>query len=503
MKTWLDQAPAMRAERHFGDRVLQCFAERPRGLTQMLEQAVARNGAGEALVCGETGLTWRELESRVASAAGVLAQRGIGAGDRVGVLLGNRIEFPMAVLAAARLGAIPVPIGIREQKPGLEYILRHCGAALLVHEAALAERVPDFVPWRVTAEEFLGFSNGNVKAEASPSGEDDVAAILYTSGTTGRPKGAMLSNLGIVHSALNYELCMEMSQSTRAMAAVPLSHVTGLIAMLAATVRCAGTLIVLPEFKARAFLELAARERMTHTLIVPAMYNLCLLDPDFAKFDLSSWQLGAYGGAPMPAATIAALAQKLPGLALMNAYGATETTSPATLMPPVETAHRRDSVGLAVPGAEIKVVEDELWIRGPMVVSGYWNDPAATAREFTDGFWHSGDVGSIDGDGFVRVLDRKKDMINRGGFKVYTAEVESALAEHPGVAESAVVGYACPVLGERVQAFVVVKNNVGQDALREFCAQRLSDYKVPEKFILRSEPLPRNANGKVLKRELR
>jgi O-succinylbenzoic acid--CoA ligase len=273
--------------------------------------------------------------------------------------------------------------------------------------------------------------------------------------------------------------------------------------MLAATVRCAGTLIVLPEFKARAFLELAARERMTHTLIVPAMYNLCLLDPDFAKFDLSSWRLGAYGGAPMPAATIAALAQKLPGLALMNAYGATETTSPATLMPPVETAHRRDSVGLAVPGAEIKVVDDELWIRGPMVVSGYWNDPGATAREFTDGFWHSGDVGSIDGEGFVRVLDRKKDMINRGGFKVYTAEVESALAEHPAIAESAVVGYACPVLGERVQAFVVVTNNVDQDALREFCAQRLSDYKVPEKFTLRREPLPRNANGKILKRELR
>jgi long-chain acyl-CoA synthetase len=508
MKTWLDQAPAMRAERHFGDRVLQCFAERPRGLTQMLEEAVARNGAGEALVCGETRLTWRALESRVARAAGALAQRGIGAGDRVGLLLGNRIEFPLAVLAAARLGAIPVPIGIREQKPGLEYILRHCGAKVVVHEARLAERVPDFVPWRVTAEEFLDFSfldssNEEAIAKATSSVEDDVAAILYTSGTTGRPKGAMLSNLGVVHSALTFELCMEMSQRTRAIAAVPLSHVTGLIALLAATVRCAGTLIILPEFRARAFLELAARERMTHTLIVPAMYNLCLLEPDFAKFDLSSWQLGGYGGAPMPAATIAALAQKLPRLALMNAYGATETTSPATLMPPAKTARRRDSVGLAAPGAEIKVVDDELWIRGPMVVSGYWNDPAATEREFTDGFWHSGDVGSIDGEGFVRVLDRKKDMINRGGFKVYTAEVESALAEHPAIAESAVLGYACPVLGERVQAFVVVKNDVDQDALREFCAQRLPDYKVPEKFILRSEPLPRNANGKVLKRELR
>jgi acyl-CoA synthetase (AMP-forming)/AMP-acid ligase II len=238
--------------------------------------------------------------------------------------------------------------------------------------------------------------------------------------------------------------------------------------------------------------------------MVPAMYKLCLLEQDFEKYDLSSWRIGAYGGAPMPAATIAALADKLPGLALMNAYGATETTSPATLMPPEETARRRDSVGLAVPCAEIKVVEEELWIRGPMVVKGYWNDPGATGREFTDGFWHSGDVGSIDAEGFVRVLDRKKDMINRGGFKVYTAEVESALAEHPAVVESAVVGVPCEVLGERVHAFVTLRaRDVDEQALRDFCSERLSDYKVPEKFILRDEPLPRNANGKVLKRELR
>jgi acyl-CoA synthetase (AMP-forming)/AMP-acid ligase II len=286
-------------------------------------------------------------------------------------------------------------------------------------------------------------------------------------------------------------------------AAVPLSHVTGVIALLSTVVRCAGTLIVLPAFKAREFLEVAERERMTYTLMVPAMYNLCLLEKDFEKFDLSSWRIGSYGGAPMPAATIAALAEKLPGLGLMNAYGATETTSPATIMPPEETARRRESVGLAVPGAEIKVVDDELWIRGPMVVKGYWDDPAATAREITDGFWHSGDVGSIDAEGYVRVLDRKKDMINRGGYKVFTAEVESALAEHPAVVESAVVGYACPVLGERVHAFVVLKENSSEEELRNFCAARLADYKVPEKFTLSEQPLPRNANGKVLKRELK
>jgi long-chain acyl-CoA synthetase len=218
---------------------------------------------------------------------------------------------------------------------------------------------------------------------------------------------------------------------------------------------------------------------------------------------LSAWRIGAYGGASMPAATIAALAEKLPRLGLMNAYGATETTSPATIMPAEETARRRDSVGLPVPGAEIKVVDEELWIRGPMVVKGYWEDAEATAREITDGFWHSGDIGSIDAEGYVRVHDRKKDMINRGGYKVFSAEVESVLAEHPAVVESAVVGYACPVLGERVQAFVVTRDSISEKILRDFCAERLADYKVPEKFTFSEDPLPRNANGKVLKRELR
>jgi len=459
-----------------------CYAERPCGVVQMLEEAVARNPGGEALVCGAQRLTWRALRERVASAAGALARRGIGPGDRVGLRLGNGAEFPIAFLASAWLGAIAVPISMRESKAGIDYMVAQCGAKLLV-------------------EDDFDFSGNAVSS--NPSGEEETQCILYTSGTTGRPKGAMLTNLGIVHSSMNFETCMGLSTATRALAAVPLSHVTGVIALLTAIVRCAGTLVILPAFKARDFLEIMARERITYTLIVPAMYNLCLLEKDFEKFDLSSWRIGGYGGAPMPAATIAALAGKLPQLGLMNAYGATETTSPATMMPPEETARRRDSVGLAVPGAEIRVVDEELWIRGAMVVKGYWSNPEATASEITDGFWHSGDIGSIDAEGYVRVHDRKKDMINRGGYKVFTAEVESVLAEHPAVVESAVVGYPCPVLGERVHAFVVARNSISETILKTFCAERLADYKVPERYTLREEPLPRNANGKVLKRQLK
>jgi acyl-CoA synthetase (AMP-forming)/AMP-acid ligase II len=494
----------VREEAHFGDRVVRCFAERPHSFYEVFSEAVKRNPGADALVGGEERLTWKALEDRVCHVAQGLSRRNIGRGDRVALLLGNRSEFVVTLFAAARLGAIVVPLNIRSQKPELAYVLEHCGASVVVHETELVDRLPP-LPHRIAIDDFETLLE-NPAGEAVPVEEEDTAAILYTSGTTGRPKGAMLSHLGIVHSAMHYELGMGLTAAERSIAAVPLSHVTGLIALIATMARCAGTLVLLPAFKAADFLALAARERMTHTVLVPAMYNLCLLEPGCERHDLSRWRIGGYGGAPMPPPTIARFAEKLPGLGLMNLYGATETTSPATMMPASETARHSDSVGRVVPCGEIRVAEDgELWIRGPMVVRGYWNDAAATAREFTEGFWHSGDIGAVDAEGFVYVFDRKKDMINRGGYKIYSAEVESALLEHPGVLEAAVVAVPCPVLGERVHAFVTLRDpgGVTGKTLQAFCGERLADYKVPEGFTLRTEPLPRNANGKVLKRLLR
>jgi acyl-CoA synthetase (AMP-forming)/AMP-acid ligase II len=489
----------LRNETHFGDRVVRCFTPRPGSLFEIFQQAVQRNGDGEALVAGPQRYTWRALADSVAG----LSLRGVGRGDRVALLLGNRAEFVLALFAAARLGAIAVPLNIRSQKPELAYVLEHCGAKLVIHEDELADRLPDR-PARIPVSEFHTL-RGEAASTPASANEDDTAVILYTSGTTGRPKGAMLSHLGIVHSAMHYAQGMALTERDRSIAAVPLSHVTGLIAHIATMARCAGALVLMPSFKAADFLALAARERMTHTVLVPAMYNLCLLERDFERHDLSRWRIGGYGGAPMPPATIARFAEKLPHLGLMNLYGATETTSPATMMPAHETARHPDSVGRVVPCGEMRVEPDgELWIKGPMVVRGYWNDPAATGREFTDGFWHSGDLGAIDAEGFVYVRDRKKDLINRGGYKIYSAEVEGALAEHPSVLEAAVVARPCPVLGERVHAFVALKESrISETELQAFCAARLADYKVPETFTFQSEPLPRNANGKVLKRELR
>jgi long-chain acyl-CoA synthetase len=515
--TWALPAPVtMRTERHFGDRRVRCFADRPASIPEAFALACALRPNAEALICGEERLTYARLEQRSARVAAGLAAHGIGPQDRVGVMLGNQVEFATTLLGILRLGAIAVPINTRLQRPEVTYILSQCRARALVHESTLTSRVPPRSE-AAAMEHVLDARGveGDGEAPALPSiDEEDTAIILYTSGTTGRPKGAMLTHFNIVHSLLHYKYCFALGAGDRAVLAVPASHVTGAVAILLTIWNAQGCAVVMPEFKARDFLELAARERMTYTILVPAMYNLCLLQQDFDRFDLSHWRVGGYGGAPMPEATIATLGKKLPRLGLHNAYGSTETTSPSTLMPAERTAEHPDSVGWTVPCGEIVVVDaegkelppgeaGELWIRGPMVVPGYWDNPEATRQSFTDGYWRSGDLGSIDREGFVRVFDRLKDMINRGGYKVYSVEVENVLSHHPAVLESAIVGKPCPVLGERVHAFVTLKQPASADDLKRYCAERLADYKVPETFTLLDRPLPRNANGKLLKRELR
>jgi long-chain acyl-CoA synthetase len=517
--------PPMRLEARFGDRLVPVFAERPRSVWQMVEQAAARNPDGEALVCGERRMDWREVARRSAEIAAGLQAKGLARGDRVALLLGNRIEFPLLLFAAAHLGLVTVLIGTRQQKPEIAYVLNDCGAKLLIHEVALADRVPEAgdipqLAYRISVDDDPRLSQFADIADHAPLpapaevDEQDTAMILYTSGTTGRPKGAMLAHCNIVHSSMVFMYCLGLTQADRCIAAVPLAHVTGVVANITSVVACAGTLIIVAEFKAADYLKVTARERITYTVMVPAMYNLCLLQPDFDTYDLSAWRLGGFGGAPMPVATIERLAVKLPGLKLSNCYGATETTSPSTMMPADLTARHIDSVGLPCPGATVAVMDDrgrelprgeigEIWIHGASVIKGYWNNPTATAESFTGGFWHSGDLGSIDADNFVRVFDRQKDMINRGGLKIFSAEVESVLAGHPSVVESAIIAKPCPVLGERVHAVVVARDDIGTEALRTWCGERLSDYKVPETMLITADPLPRNANGKVLKRQLR
>jgi O-succinylbenzoic acid--CoA ligase len=528
MNPWSDYpVPAMRAEALFGDRVVRCFADRPGGLHAMFAASRARAPQAAALAYEGRRISYAELDAQVQRLAAGLAALGLMRGDRVVMFIDNRPEFVTVLLALQRLGAVAVPVGVREQRPGLAYIARQCGAVAIVADAALADRLPDAAAAPALKHRIaIGAAPGCVAydtllapARAAPPpaepAEADVAVILYTSGTTGNPKGAMLTHLNIAHSVLHYQACMKLRPGDVSALAVPASHVTGLVAIIAAMLHVGGTTAVVPAFKAESFIALLERERVTHTLMVPAMYNLCLLRPEFADAELGAWRIGGYGGAPMPVASIDALARHLPGLTLINAYGATETTSPVTMMPMGQTRAHADSVGVALPAAEIRVMDDqgrelppgetgELWIAGPMVVPGYWANPEATAASFTAGWWHSGDLGSIDAEGYVRVFDRKKDMLNRGGFKVYSVEVENVLMAWPGMVEAAVVGRHCPVLGERVHAFVHAPAATRDDAaLRAHCAARLADYKVPETFTWSDTPLPRNPNGKLMKRLLR
>lgn len=519
----------LRIEQHFGGRTSRCFSQRPRNLDVMLGDVIARFPEREAVIAEDRRVTFRELGELVDRAAAGFTARGLARGDRLALLLGNCLEFVIAFLACNRLGLIGVPIGTRQRRPELEFLLHDCGAAALIFETEFSSNVPPAAAVPALRHRlFVGdpvegaepFDSVIAARGAFPHHrieEEDTAFVLYTSGTTGQPKGALLTQIGVIHSSLTLARCLGLTHEDRSVIAVPISHVTGLVAIFLA-VACVGGCNVLMRaaYKTPAFLALASRERMSYTVAVPAIYTLCANDPSFASHDLSAWRIGCFGGAPMPVATIKAIAERLPGLTLINAYGATETTSPTTIMPPGKNLEHLDSVGQVVPCGEVIVVgEDgkaappgalgELWIRGPMVVPGYWNRPEANETSFTEGYWHSGDIGLIDADGFVKIVDRAKDMINRAGYKIFSAEVENVLSSHPGVLECAIVGRPDPVLGERVHAFVVTRANarLTADEVRDFCTERMADYKVPESIELLPEPLPRNANGKVQKATLR
>jgi long-chain acyl-CoA synthetase len=519
---------ALRIEQHHEDRRMLCFSERPPNLAAMFRDLVDRFGERPAIV-DDRILTYRDLDGIVRTLSSAMTELGIGHGDRVATLLGNCWEFLACTLACNLCGAIVVPMGTRQRQAEMEFLLNDSGAKLLIFEAEFAEAVPPRADLKALAYRFVVrgdapdaepfsalLSPRRHRQPAHPVSEEETAIILYTSGTTGQPKGAELTHFGVLHSALAFARSHGLTEHDRGLVAVPLSHVTGLVGVALSTMIAGGCVVLMHQaYNTPDFLALASRERITYSILVPTIYTLCVMHPKLASYDLTSWRIGCFGGAPMPIATIELLAKHLPQLELINAYGATETTSPTTIMPRECWRDHMDSVGRVIPYAIVKIVDDdgravaagetgELWIAGPMVVPRYWKRPDANAREFSGGFWHSGDIGSIDAEGFVRIYDRKKDMINRGGYKIFSAEVENVMSRIEGVLESAVVGRADPVLGERVHAIVVVGDRTLSEAsIRDFCAEYLSDYKVPDSVTVRRDPLPRNANGKIQKALLR
>jgi long-chain acyl-CoA synthetase len=528
----------------------QVYRQRMRSLGELLAQSASRPDV-TWLVQGDRRLTFGEHDALVRQAARALRAHGIDHGDRVAIVSANCPEWIVMFWACALVGAIAVPLNAWWKTEELEFGLSDSGARLLVVDPKRLALVQPALGSLPALEHVfvVGEDGGNARpfsefldAGASDDGreigggvdEDDVFAILYTSGTTGRPKGATITHRQIIANLANI-IVLGVAQAMRgtpppeanasvqsaSLLVVPLFHVTGCLSTMTVGYATGAKLVLMPpgRFDPVAAMQVIERERVTSIGGVPTIMWRIIEAPELSEYDLSSVQRASYGGAPAAPELVERIAQAFPNLrkTLTTAYGLTETASVATAHGGDDYFAHPGSVGRAAPTVELKIVDDagheqpahtagEIWIKGPTVMAhGYWNRPDANAASFTDGWFHTGDIGKMDDDGFVYIVDRAKDMIIRAGENIACVEIEHVLFEHPDVVDAAVVGVAHPVLGEEVKAVVQLRegSTATGNELREFCRKHLADFKVPEYVELRAEPLPRNPAGKVLKNLLR
>jgi long-chain acyl-CoA synthetase len=531
---------------------LQVYKNRLHTLGEIIAMADARTGV-DFLVQGDRRVTYDEHNALVRRVAAAFRDLGVAHGDRIAILSANNIEWVVLFWAAAATGAVVVPLNAWWKADELEFGLRDSGAKLLFSDAkrwqVIGDRVqglPDLEHVFVTGlDERDGAARPGADLLRAPDAgglpdaavaEDDLFAIMYTSGTTGRPKGATLTHrqalanlqnifcLGVANAARGGEAAPELSGDLQSstLLVVPLFHVTGCLSTMMLCYASGAKVVLMPpgRFDPDAAMATIEREKVTGFGGVPTIMWRIVESPNFENYDLSTVVRVSYGGAPAAAELVQRIHERFPKVrkTLATAYGLTESASVATSNTGDDYRTHPDSVGRPAPTVEIKVVDaddhpaptgdtGEIWLRGPTIMRrGYWNRPDATAEALTpDGWFRSGDIGRFDEDGFLYLVDRAKDMIIRGGENVYCVEVEEALFEHPDVIDAAVVGVPHKVLGEEVKAVVQLKEGSATNAgdLRTHCAGRLANFKVPEHVDLRDEPLPRNPAGKVLKNLLR
>jgi long-chain acyl-CoA synthetase len=465
-------------------------------LVAMLRAAVDSSPRAEAIVeVDGPRVSFVELWERATRVAGGLRDLGVGRGDRVAIRYGNGVDWVFAFLGTQLAGAVAVPVNTRFAEPEVDYVVSDSGAELVL---APDDPLPE----------------GTAYVDDSRTGED-LAAIFYTSGTTGFPKGAMTTHenfLTNIENVVRIRRLRGRDEPLRNLVSVPLFHVTGCNSQLLPTLSEGGCTVIMPVFDVGRFLRTIVEEDIRVLTTVPAIFWYALSQPDFASYDFSKVEHATYGGAPIAPSLVARIKQGFPRARVGNGFGLTETSSVSTFLPHEYADTHADSVGFAVPTVDLRVEHadpesgvGELLIRGANVVAGYWNKPEATASTFVDNWLHTGDLARIGEEGFTYIVDRAKDMINRGGENVYCVEVENALAAAPGVFEVAVIGVPDDMMGEKVGAILVpqpgqefdVENVVG------YARERLSDFKVPQFVSVRAEPLPRNPGGKVQKPVLR
>ncbi|HET8953688.1 MAG TPA: long-chain fatty acid--CoA ligase [Solirubrobacteraceae bacterium] len=484
-----------------------------------LRRAAEDAGDRPAVKLDDLVLNYAFLEAGAARAAGLLRAKGVGEGDRVGLQLPNVPFFPVVYFGALRLGAIVVPMNPLLKAPEVAYHLSDSGAKLLVgwHQFA-GEAEPGA---REAGAEFVsvepeGFTQALGAAEpveeVAERADDDPAVIVYTSGTTGTPKGATLTHANIAAAARAGRDLVDADADTVTVATLPLFHVFGMSSAMNVPLVARGTITLIPRFTPEAALAVIERDRATTFVGVPTMYTAMLHEPTREQRDVSALELCVSGGAPMPTEVLRAFDEAF-GAKILEGYGMSETTGMGSFNLP-DRERKPGSIGVPIGGMALRLVDDdgedvppgepgEIAMRGPFVMKAYWNRPEATEEVMAGGWLRSGDVARVDEDGYYFIVDRKKDLIIRGGYNVYPREIEEVLHTHPAVQEAAVVGVPHASLGEEVAAAVALTPDadVSPDELKQFLKERVAAYKYPRVVEL-VEELPKGPTGKILKREV-
>ena len=504
-------------ELHFDNRVVKTFQKRDKTFWNVFQKNSKKNSKNIAVTDNDKKFTYQQTHDFVLEQSHYFHKLGLKKGDRVCLLFENSWPLIIYILVGLKDGIIIVPLNPKSSKVENKMIINDCSAKAVFFDQSLEKNIPSehhicLVKHIICFDEKIILNDKNVQSPRKITvHEEDTAFILYTSGTTGKPKGAMITNFNIIHSCLHFKRHFELSEKDNCILVVPASHVTGLIAHIMTILFAGGNLILMKAFDVKEFLHLADKEKLTYLIMVPAMYNLCLHRANLDNYNLKNWRIGCFGGAPMPIGTIKKLRSFLPNMLLVNAYGSTETCSPATLMTLDYNENLIASVGKVVETGKILIMGNnnkevrtdeigELWISGPMVIPGYWNDLNKTSIEFVNGYWKSGDIGYKDKNNYIYILDRKKDVINRGGYNIYSSEIENLLSLSGLIVESAVIPQKDRILGEKIHAIVyAARGSQILDSLQRLCEENLSEYKQPDYWTFVSKELPKNKNGKVLK----
>ncbi|MFF2508526.1 class I adenylate-forming enzyme family protein [Streptomyces sp. NPDC058067] len=541
-RPWLGQlSEAQRAPVTPADSVLHAF------------RAAVRTAPDRTAVAYFDGsLSYRELDALSDSVAGHLAARGLERGERAALMLQNSPHFVIGLLAAYKAGATVVPVNPMYKSGEVTHVLHDADVTALIcsdraWEAYLRETAADspvrivltaceldlqtrgdervlkferVEPQAEDADDLLTVARQGITApEGRDPGPDDIALISYTSGTSGTPKGATNLHRNIAYNAERQRTGLGIPEGATYFGLAPLFHITGMVCQLVSSFANAGTLVLAYRFEAGVVLDAFAEHRPAYTVGPSTAFMALAAHPAATRAHFASFDSISSGGAPVPPALVEKFRAAF-GPYIHNGYGLTECTAPCATVPPgkeapVDPASGTLAVGVPGPDSVVRIVDDlgqevpfgeqgEIAVRGPQVVPGYWKRPDATAETFPDGELRTGDIGFMDADGWLYVVDRKKDMINASGFKVWPREVEDVLYTHEAVREAAVVGVPDPYRGETVRAYVSLRPgaSVGPDELAAYCKERLAAYKYPREVEILPE-LPKTTSGKILRRELR